>query len=57
VPYAEIQTAFFFLGTRNKEKGIPSVNHTATFDIDEDTLPLGAQALASLAWEFLASGR
>jgi amidohydrolase len=48
---------FFFLGTRNEEKGIPSINHTATFDIDEDALPLGVQALASLAWEFLAGGR
>jgi amidohydrolase len=45
---------FFFLGTRNDEKGIPSINHTDRFDIDEDALPLGVRALATLAWEFLA---
>jgi len=46
---------FFFLGTRNEEKGIPSINHTDAFDIDEDALPLGVRALATLAWEYLAS--
>jgi amidohydrolase len=45
---------FFLLGTRNDEKGIASQNHTATFDIDEDVLPLGVRALATLAWDFLA---
>jgi len=48
---------FFFLGTRSEDKGIASVNHTATFDIDEDALPLGVRALATLAWEYLARGR
>ena len=46
---------FFILGTRNEEKGIASVNHTDTFDIDEAALPLGVRALATLAWEFLLS--
>ena len=45
---------YFTLGTRNEEKGIASVNHTDTFDVDEDALPLGVRALATLAWEFLA---
>ena len=45
---------FFILGTRNDEKDIPSINHTDRFDIDEDALPLGVRALATLAWEFLA---
>ena len=48
---------FFILGTSNDEKGIPSINHTDRFDIDEDALPLGVRALATLAWEFLARGR
>jgi amidohydrolase len=48
---------FFILGTRNDAKGIPSINHTDRFDIDEDALPLGVRALATLAWEFLAQGR
>jgi amidohydrolase len=45
---------YFLLGTRNDAKGIASVNHTATFDVDEDVLPLGVRALATLAFEFLA---
>jgi amidohydrolase len=45
---------YFLLGTRNEAKGILSVNHTARFDVDEDALPLGVRALATLAWDFLA---
>ncbi len=45
---------YFTLGTRNDAKGISSVNHTDTFDVDDDALPLGVRALATLAWEFLA---
>ena len=45
---------FFLLGTRNDAKGIASINHTATFDVDEDALPLGVRAMATLAWDFLA---
>jgi metal-dependent amidase/aminoacylase/carboxypeptidase family protein len=47
---------FFLLGTRNDAKGIPSTNHTPAFDVDEDALPLGVRAMATLAWDFL-SGR
>jgi amidohydrolase len=47
---------YFLLGTRNDAKGIASVNHSATFDVDEDALPLGVRALATLAWDFLARG-
>ena len=47
---------YFLLGTRNDAKGIGSVNHTATFDVDEDALPLGVRALATLAWDFLRVG-
>ena len=46
-------TFYFLLGTRNDAKGIASVNHTATFDVDEDALPLGVRAMATLAWQFL----
>lgn len=45
---------YFLLGTRNDAKGIASVNHTARFDVDDDALPLGVRAMATLAWEFLA---
>jgi amidohydrolase len=46
---------YFLLGTRNDARGIPSTNHTAEFDVDEAALPLGVRALATLAWDFLAS--
>jgi len=45
---------YFLLGTRNDVKGIASVNHSAGFDVDEDALPLGVRAMATLAWDFLA---
>ena len=48
---------YFLLGTRNDAKGIASVNHTAAFDVDEDALPLGVRAMATLAWDFLARKR
>jgi amidohydrolase len=47
---------YFLLGSRNDARGIASTNHTATFDIDEASLPLGVRALATLAWEFNAGG-
>jgi amidohydrolase len=47
---------FFLLGTRNEAKGIASTNHTPTFDVDEDVLPSGVRALATLAWDFLCGG-
>jgi amidohydrolase len=53
--YGERAPYFYFtLGTRNDAKGIDSVNHTDRFDVDDDALPLGVRALATLAWEFLA---
>ena len=48
---------YFLLGTRNDVKGITSVNHSATFDVDEDALPLGVRAMATLAWDFLIKKR
>jgi amidohydrolase len=47
---------FFFLGTRSEEKGITSMLHTETFDVDEAALPTGARALALVALEFLFRG-
>ena len=48
---------YFLLGTKNDAKGIASANHTATFDVDEDVLPLGVRAMATLAWDFLIKKR
>ncbi len=43
------------LGTRNRAKGIESVNHTPDFDIDEAALPLGVRTLVTLALDFLGT--
>jgi amidohydrolase len=48
---------FLLLGTRNDAKGIASLNHSDTFEIDEATLPLGVRALATLAWDYLERPR
>jgi amidohydrolase len=44
------------LGTRNRAKGIESVNHTPDFDIDEAALPLGVRTLVTLALGTLTGG-
>lgn len=45
----EIDACFYRLGTRNEQKGIISGVHTPTFDIDEDSLEIGAGLMAWLA--------
>jgi amidohydrolase len=49
----EMPGCFYRLGTRNEEKGITSVVHTPTFDIDEDALEIGCGLLAWLAFNGL----
>lgn len=44
-----IDGCFYRLGTRNEAKGIISGVHTPTFDIDEDSLEIGAGLMAWLA--------
>lgn len=43
----KVPSCFFRLGTANKEKGITSGVHTATFDIDENALQTG---MGLMAW-------
>ena len=43
---------FFFLGSRNPEKGCVYPNHSSRFKVDEDVLKFGAASLAMLAFEF-----
>ena len=45
----KIPACFYRLGTANKIKGITSGVHTATFDIDEQALEIGAGLMAWLA--------
>ena len=45
------------MGIRNEARGITAPIHTEDFDIDEDVLPLGVRAMATLAWDYLIRGR
>lgn len=45
----EVPSCFFRLGTANKGRGISSGVHTATFDVDEKAIPIGAGLMACLA--------
>jgi len=43
---------FYYLGTRNEQKGCTYPNHSSKFKVDEDVLKYGALSLAKLALEF-----
>jgi amidohydrolase len=45
--------AFFFLGTRNEEKGFTGNHHHPKFDIDEDPMAIGVAMMAAVALRFL----
>lgn len=47
-------SCFFGLGVRNEALGIVHPLHSASFDIDEEALPLGAALLAELAFRHLS---
>lgn len=51
----EMPACFYRLGVRNEAKGITSSVHTPTFDIDEDSLPIGAGLMAWLALKELGN--
>ncbi len=54
--YSQQKDACFYrLGTRNESKGIISSVHTPTFDVDEDSLEIGAGLMAWLAINELKS--
>lgn len=53
--YAEkVPSLFFWLGVRNEEKGIVHQHHHPLFDLDEESLPIGAAVLARFALNYLS---
>lgn len=46
--------AFMYLGVRNPSWKAPRPVHTATFDLDEEALPVGVAAMAATALKFLS---
>lgn len=53
----KIPGTYYFLGTRNEEKGCTSPNHSSRFKIDEDVLRYGSASLALLAFDFTSRER
>lgn len=49
----KVPGAFYYLGVRNEDKGIIHPGHSSLFDIDEDSLAIGAALHAKLAYDFL----
>ncbi len=43
------------MGTQNQEKGITHPNHHPSFDIDEDTLPIGVTMFVHAAMRLLGA--
>lgn len=48
----EIPACFYRLGTGNKKRGITASVHTANFDVDEDSLRIGAGLMAFAALQY-----
>ena len=48
-----IPGVYYFLGTRNPEKGTDYDHHNCRFNIDEDSLPIGVEMHARLALKYL----
>jgi amidohydrolase len=46
---------FFFVGTRNEERGLIWGHHHPRFDVDEAALPLGIELMVAVAERYLAS--
>ncbi len=52
----EVPSCFYRLGIRNESKGITSMLHTPTFDIDEEALRIGPGLMAFIALKELGAG-
>lgn len=48
----EVPGTYYFLGTRNDQKGCVYPNHSSKFRLDEDILKYGSASLALLAFNF-----
>lgn len=49
-------SVFYFLGSRNEEKGITHAAHSCDFDVDEQCLRIGASLQAETAFRMLSNG-
>ncbi|MEG0296480.1 MAG: amidohydrolase [Clostridium sp.] len=51
----EKPSVFYFLGSRNEERGITHPAHSSMFDIDEECLPIGVSIQCETVLEYLTS--
>ncbi len=50
----KVPGCYFMLGSMNGRKGLTSPHHSATFNFDEDALPLGVECVVRAAEKFLS---
>ncbi|MNR85343.1 putative hydrolase YxeP [compost metagenome] len=50
----EVPGCYFLIGSANSEKGLDKPHHHPQFDIDEDALPVGVQAIVQAVLDYLA---
>jgi len=53
----QVPAAMFRLGVRNESRGIVHPVHSPRFDLDEDSLPVGAATLARIAMDYVTGGK
>lgn len=52
----KVPSAFYFIGTGNKDKGSDYPHHHASFNIDEDSLAIGVEMHVRTALSYLSAG-
>ena len=50
---AEVPGCYFFVGSRNEEKGFVYPHHSPKFDIDEDAMPIGLEIMTRVVRDYL----
>lgn len=48
----KVKGCYFFLGSRNNEKGLNKPHHNPYFDFDEDALPIGIEILTKCIFKY-----
>lgn len=48
----KVKGCYFFLGSKNKEKGLDKPHHNPYFDFDEDALPIGIEILTKCIFKY-----
>ena len=52
---ARLPGCYFFVGSRNSERGLDWGHHNARFDIDEEAMAIGAETMTRSALNYLSA--